>query len=161
MRFTTIKNFINFLYFYRLNNDLKQNITCKTKLLAEEIKLVNSLKAANVHKLVAITTGSNPTEMQPKRKEISAEEKLNVLRTETSIGEGDPPNNNLKENCEKTTTEQNEEKASDEFSTDLGATTESAEVQQVRLNTKNNSKLPKFKQPYYNTYIMFMKILCI
>lgn len=134
--------------------------------MAEEIKLVNSLKAANVHKLVAITTGSNPTgsnptEMQPKRKEISAEEKLNVLRTETSIGEGDPPNNNLKENCEETTTEPNEEKASDEFSTDLGATTESAEVQQVRLNTKNNSKLPKFKQPYYNTYIMFMKILCI
>lgn len=161
MRFTTIKNFINFLYFYRLNNDLKQNITSKTKLLAEEIKLVNSLKAANVHKLVAITTGSNPTEMQPKRKEISAEEKPNVLRTETSIGEGDPPNNTLKENCEKTTTEPNEEKASDEFSTVLGATTESAEVQQVRLNTKNNSKLPKFKQPYYNTYIMFMKILCI
>uniref|UniRef100_A0A1A9WN99 Zinc-finger domain-containing protein n=1 Tax=Glossina brevipalpis TaxID=37001 RepID=A0A1A9WN99_9MUSC len=40
---------------YRLNNDLKQNITEKSKQLAEEIKLVNSLKLQNIDKFTAPT----------------------------------------------------------------------------------------------------------
>ncbi|XP_005176870.1 uncharacterized protein LOC101900824 [Musca domestica] len=42
---------------YRLNNDLKQNIINKTKLLAAEIKIVNSLKAENIKTLLNEKTG--------------------------------------------------------------------------------------------------------
>ncbi|KAL9917248.1 uncharacterized protein ACN2A1_003097 isoform 1-T1 [Glossina fuscipes fuscipes] len=52
---------------YRLNNDLKQNIIEKSKQLAEEIKLVNSLKLQNIEKFI------EPTE-RTKNKEDNKEE---------------------------------------------------------------------------------------
>ncbi|XP_075164950.1 uncharacterized protein LOC142237500 [Haematobia irritans] len=50
---------------YRLNNDLKQNIMSKTKLLAAEIKLVNSLKITNINKLKAVEEISKENKEPP------------------------------------------------------------------------------------------------
>uniref|UniRef100_A0A1B0F9X2 Zinc-finger domain-containing protein n=1 Tax=Glossina morsitans morsitans TaxID=37546 RepID=A0A1B0F9X2_GLOMM len=47
---------------YRLNNDLKQNIIEKSKQLAEEIKLVNSLKLQNIEKFIEPTEGTKNNE---------------------------------------------------------------------------------------------------
>ncbi|XP_013100577.2 uncharacterized protein LOC106082550 isoform X1 [Stomoxys calcitrans] len=66
---------------YRLNNDLKQNIMSKTKLLAAKIKLVNSLKAANISKLVEDDDhGDNDANVPSKKVEVHINTEANSLK---------------------------------------------------------------------------------
>ncbi|XP_073844616.1 uncharacterized protein isoform X2 [Musca autumnalis] len=65
---------------YRLNNDLKQNIISKTKLLATEIKVVNSLKAENLKTL----TEENGELTEKKGAEEHVEESKTVDKETTS-----------------------------------------------------------------------------
>ncbi|XP_037806070.1 titin [Lucilia sericata] len=57
---------------YRLNNDLKESITTKSKQLATEIKIVNSLKAQDVSNIEnALKPGTSPKELTDNKKKTA------------------------------------------------------------------------------------------